>query len=40
VKITRALVEEKEPEDIKHDDEGLTYAPPSDEAIQDPIPLA
>jgi hypothetical protein len=34
------LVKEQEPEDIKHDDEVLICAPPSDEAIQDPIPLA
>jgi hypothetical protein len=31
------LVEEREPEDIKHDDEVLMCAPTSDEAIQDPI---
>jgi hypothetical protein len=34
------MVEEREPEDIKHDDEVLMYAPPSDEAIQEPIPPA
>jgi hypothetical protein len=34
------LVEEREPEDIKHDDEVLMCAPPSDEAIRDPIPPA
>ena len=34
------VVEEWEPEDIKHDDEILMYAPPSDEAIQEPIPCA
>jgi FMN phosphatase YigB (HAD superfamily) len=28
------LVEEREPEDIKHDDEVLMCAPPSDEAIE------
>jgi hypothetical protein len=31
------VVEELEPEDIKHDDEVLMCAPPSDEAIQNPI---
>jgi hypothetical protein len=31
------LVEEPEPEDIKHDDEVLMCAPPSDEAIPNPI---
>jgi hypothetical protein len=34
------LVEEREPEDIKHDDEVLMCAPPSDEAIPNPIPPA
>ena len=34
------MVEEREPEDIKHDDEVLMCAPPSDESIQDPIPPA
>jgi hypothetical protein len=34
------LVEEREPENIKHDDEVLMCAPPSDKAIQDPIPPA
>jgi hypothetical protein len=34
------MVEEREPEDIKHDDEVLMCAPPSDEAIQEPIPPA
>jgi hypothetical protein len=34
------LVEERGPEDIKHDDEVLMCAPPSDEAIRDPIPPA
>jgi hypothetical protein len=34
------LVEEREPEDIKHDDEALMCALPSDEAIRDPIPPA
>jgi hypothetical protein len=34
------LVEERELEDIKHDDEVLMCAPPSDEAFQDPIPPA
>jgi hypothetical protein len=33
-------IKEREPEDIKHDDEVLMCAPPSDEAIQDPIPPA
>jgi hypothetical protein len=32
------VVEEREPEDIKHDDEVLMYVAPSDESIQDPIP--
>jgi hypothetical protein len=31
------VVEEREPEDIKHDDEALMCSPPSDEAIQNPI---
>jgi hypothetical protein len=31
------VVEEREPRDIKHDDEALMCAPPSDEAIQNPI---
>jgi hypothetical protein len=31
------VVEELEPEDIKHDDEVLMCPPPSDEAIQNPI---
>jgi hypothetical protein len=34
------LVEEQEPKDIKHDDEVLMSAPPSNEAIQEPIPPA
>jgi hypothetical protein len=34
------LVEEKEPNDIKHDDEVLKCDPPSNEAIPDPIPPA
>jgi hypothetical protein len=34
------VVEELELEDIKHDDEVLMCAPPSDEAIQEPIPPA
>ena len=34
------MVEEREPEDIKHDDEVLMCAPPSDEAIHEPIPPA
>jgi hypothetical protein len=34
------LVKEREHEDIKHDDEVLMCDPPSDEAIQDPIPPA
>jgi hypothetical protein len=34
------LVEEREPEDIKHDDEVLMSAPPSDEAILNPFPRA
>ena len=34
------LVEEREPEDIKHDDEVLMCAPPSDEAIPNPFPPA
>jgi hypothetical protein len=32
------LVEEREPEDIKHDDEVLMCAPPSNEAIPNPFP--
>ena len=31
------VVEELEPEDIKHDDEVLMYSPPSDESIQEPV---
>jgi hypothetical protein len=31
------VVEEREPEDIKHDDEALMCSPPSDESIQNPI---
>jgi hypothetical protein len=31
------MAEEQEPEDIKHDNEVLICAPPSDEAIQEPI---
>jgi hypothetical protein len=34
------VVEERELEDIKHDDKVLMCAPPSDEAIQEPIPPA
>jgi hypothetical protein len=34
------LVEEREPADIKHDDAVLMCAPPSDEAIRNPIPPA
>jgi hypothetical protein len=34
------MVEVREPEDIKHDDEVLMCAPPSNEAIQEPIPPA
>jgi hypothetical protein len=32
------MVEEREPEDIKHDDKLLMCIPPFDEVIQDPIP--
>jgi hypothetical protein len=39
-KDNEGLVEEKEPKNIKHDDEVLMCAHASDEAIQDPIPLA
>jgi hypothetical protein len=31
------VVEEQEPEDMKHNDEALMCSPPSDEAIQNPI---
>jgi hypothetical protein len=34
------LVEEREPEDIKNDDEVLMCSPPSDEAIHHPISRA
>jgi hypothetical protein len=34
------LVEEREPEDVKQEDEMLMCAPPFDESIQDPIPPA
>ena len=32
------MVKEREPGDIKHDDEVSICAPPSDEAIHEPIP--
>jgi hypothetical protein len=34
------LVKEREPKDIKHDNEVLMCAPPFDEAIEEPIPPA